>query len=506
MFKSIVIKLVFLCNFILFSTSNNAATFKLFDDSVDGRINSSINYGISFRVGGPDDDVISLTNGGDQNFGSGDVIVNRITGIHELSLEKDNLGAFFRATYFYDQANEKDLGIRTPGGVPIVDRSKAAKDSVSDINLLDAFVYGSFTLADRELNARFGEQIISWGESTFIAGGINEINTVDVNQLRTAGSELKTALLPNLGVSFNYGLSDNASLEAFYLFDFDEVKLDAAGTFFNTATFIGDGGLSLGPLLRVGSHYAKNSGQYGAALRFLVPTLGSGHEIGLYFMNIHSHAPFLSTNIGKRNFFLEYPEDIKIYGISSATNIGDWAVGGEVSYRTNMPLNVGTAFLVPAGLGAPTPLPKSDGVARTWDRGKTVQAQLTGQVTFIPRTFFHADDGSFLGEFGYHRVVDKPALYGGDTSAIGYQMTASMTYNTVLFDLISLIPKMSFRHDMRGTAGPFTENQKSITVALDWSYQIKWTGGISYTTNFSGPNSLGSKDRNWLAMNIKLEY
>jgi len=35
--------------------------------------------------------------------------------------------------------------------------------------------------------------VVSWGESTFIQGGMNVINPVDVSKLRVAGAELKEA-------------------------------------------------------------------------------------------------------------------------------------------------------------------------------------------------------------------------------------------------------------------------------------------------------------------------
>ncbi len=42
----------------------------------------------------------------------------------------------------------------------------------------------------------FGQQVINWGESTFIQGGINGANPIDVSRLRVAGAELKEAYLP----------------------------------------------------------------------------------------------------------------------------------------------------------------------------------------------------------------------------------------------------------------------------------------------------------------------
>jgi len=56
-----------------------------------------------------------------------------------------------------------------------------------------------------------------------------------------------------------------------------------------------------------------------------------------------------ASNIG---LFLEYPEDIKLFGFSFNTTIGDWGVQGETSFRPNQPLQLDTDQLTLAALGA----------------------------------------------------------------------------------------------------------------------------------------------------------
>jgi hypothetical protein len=298
-------------------TTGNAVQFELNGGSISGRFDSVLNYGLSWRVGGPDDHIDSITNGGNRNFDAGDIVVNRLTGTHDLELSFGQYyGAFFRGTYFYDAANESDLGVTAPGIGPIVDRSLAARGAVADICAGEAFVYGDLRAFDIPIKVRLGEQVISWGESTFIGNSLNDINTVDVTQLRTPGAELKNALLPNLAAHFAWEISQSIALEGFYLFDFDQVKLDSAGTFFNAATFVADGGIILptpaGPLVRTGDHYAKNDGQFGFALRYFNPEIGQGIETAAYYMVLHSHNPFLAAPIGSRQYFLDYPEDIAV--------------------------------------------------------------------------------------------------------------------------------------------------------------------------------------------------
>lgn len=44
--------------------------------------------------------------------------------------------------------------------------------------------------------------------------------------------------------------------------------------------------------------------------------------------------------------FLDYPEDIQMYGISFNTTIGTWSLSGEYAYRPNMPLQVGLTDVI----------------------------------------------------------------------------------------------------------------------------------------------------------------
>ncbi len=104
-------------------------------------------------------------------------------------------------------------------------------------------MFGAKTrVGDRFLNWRLGRQVVSWGESTFIQGGINVINPVDVSRLRVAGAELKEAFE---GVNMIWGsidLTPSLSLEALYMFEYREIIPDPAGAYFCTNDFGTPGG------------------------------------------------------------------------------------------------------------------------------------------------------------------------------------------------------------------------------------------------------------------------
>lgn len=48
--------------------------------------------------------------------------------------------------------------------------------------------------------------------------------------------------------------------------------------------------------------------------------------------------------------YIEYPEDIDLYGLSFNTNVGKWSLAGEVAYRPNLPLQVSFPDVLFAGL------------------------------------------------------------------------------------------------------------------------------------------------------------
>ncbi len=120
--------------------------------------------------------------------------------------------------------------------------SDATSCSGSDIELRYLYINGDFDLGDVPLSIRFGNQVVSWGKSTFIQNGINVVNPVDVSKFRVAGAELRDGLVPVPIVDANVGITDNLSLEAFYQVLWDHTEIDPEGTFFSTSDVVSPGG------------------------------------------------------------------------------------------------------------------------------------------------------------------------------------------------------------------------------------------------------------------------
>ncbi|KFN42658.1 hypothetical protein N790_11375 [Arenimonas malthae CC-JY-1] len=346
---------------------------------------------------------------GNLKYDKGDAISSAFKLTSELSLNWRDWGAFMRATYFYDFENvDRD------------DLTEEAKDRIGErFRMLDAFVFKNFELGDEGQlggTVRVGRQVVSWGEGTFIQNGINVINPVDLSALRVAGAELKEAFLPVDMLWGSINLSENVALEAMYMLEFEEIEVDAAGTYFSANDFATPGGTYVmlgfgttpqpvynperffstcyagpagyansdrfadlsaiyGPATaaqivaigcgnavgRLPNRNARDDGQYGMALRWYAENLNET-EFGFYFLNYHSRVPLLSgvavsnpvVGAASGRFFAEYPEDIQMFGVSWNTTLpGGVAWQGEVSHRPNMPLQVDDVELLFAAL---TPL------------------------------------------------------------------------------------------------------------------------------------------------------
>lgn len=351
---------------------------------------NTISYGLGFRLSDPDERLIGLAAGGTafsvngddgiQNYETG-IFTNAVKLTSELQWSYRGIGGFVRAFGFYDYENETADRART-------ELSDDAKERVgSRVELRDAFVYGRFKLGGLPGELRAGYQVINWGESTFIQGGINAINPIDVSALRVPGAELREAYLPLGAVKLSLKPSGSTSFEAFYQFTWEETHPDPVGSYFSTTDLAGGGankvmlGFGSAPdtiavgtpipgnpvgvaVPRVDTLEPSDQGQYGAALRILVDGLG-GTEFGLYFVNYHSRLPVIMANTGTAagvlqsgnyaataSYFLTYPEDIKLFGASFNTEIGRTgiAVQGEVSHRLDVPLQMDDVEILYAAL------------------------------------------------------------------------------------------------------------------------------------------------------------
>ncbi len=403
------------------TTGAQATEFNFGDMAVQW--DNTISYGVAWRTEAPQSDAVMSGNAeamgfegtgssynyddGTLNYGENEIYTNVVKYSTDLEINYNNYGGFFRAKAFYDTEI-------MDGEREFKELNDATKDAAgSGYDLLDAFVWADYDLGEMPATFRLGRQVISWGESTFIQGGINSINPVDASAFRRPGAEVKEGLLPVNMFYTSIGLTADLSLEAFYQLEWEKTRMDPCGTFFSTVDFTADGcgpvilagtdderaylalrddeiaqGTSLADRVsptteRIADQEARDDGQYGLALRWYSEALGDT-EFGVYYMNIHSRLPFINgaiTNydtLGYVNssdgsskgdqlndnatydnryplYQMVYPEDQKLMGVSFATSTeGGASIGGEISYRPDAPIQWNAFELILAGTGLPS--------------------------------------------------------------------------------------------------------------------------------------------------------
>ena len=113
--------------------------------------------------------------------------------------------------------------------------SEAESEYENDFQLLDAYVTTSFDAGDSIIDVTIGKQATNWGEATFIPVGFNGLvaNSFDLSKLRAPGSSIREAILPTEQITFATDL-EGWSMEAYYQFGHDAIKIDPSGTFFGS--------------------------------------------------------------------------------------------------------------------------------------------------------------------------------------------------------------------------------------------------------------------------------
>ncbi|WP_068826764.1 DUF1302 domain-containing protein [Pseudomonas sp. BMS12] len=620
---------------LLFAVPAGAVEFSFADNEVTGSLDTTLSYGQLYRVQGQDktnDD--SNGNDGNRNFDTG-LVSEVFKATSDLEANYQNYGMFVRGTAFYDtqimdKRNDNDdfrPSQSYPNNTHFTDETRRSAGHSAEI--LDAYIYGNWDVADMPLTVKVGRQVFNWGEGIFYRGGINTTNPIDAGKFRLPGSELKEVLVPVEAFNFNIGLTDNLSLEGFYQWNWKESAIDPSGTFFSETDLFADGGntaytvndafanatlagaynglvaanqlsgtdyydVSTGTIkvANISSDLnAKNDGQYGFALRYIVEELNST-EFGFYFVNYHAKEPQISATVndayagfnpdvlcntvsgftcaqlqsfgaagaaglaaanglaaidianqvvGRR----EYVEDIRMYGLSFNTTVGEASVFGELAYRPNLPVGISaTNDLLGDLLGQSLQLGGGglaniagsevalDGQVRNYERVEAFNLSLGSIYNFGPTAGFDSlfgvaelasehVRGSSLTYTAYdgvkRRFSGRPngAYISGyddgdqlDRDAYGYTLALSGTWNDV-YAGVNLSPFAVFKHNFQGNShqtGNFVEGAMAYTVGLRASYLNSLEAEVQYTEFYGGGQNNSGRDRDNLGLNLKYSF
>lgn len=536
---------------------------------IEGQFDSSLSVGASWGMRDADKKLVGIPNGGTGqastgddgrlNFKKGETFSKIFKGIHDLELKYGDSGVFVRGKYWYDfELQDEDREFKQ---ISNNHRDEGARSS--GYQLLDAFIYHNYSIGDLPGNVRVGKQVVSWGESTFIGNSINSINPIDVSAFRRPGAEIKEGLIPVNMVFASQSLTNQLSVEGFYQLNWQNTVVDNCGTFFGNDVVAHGcnsnytvGSPAIAPLQPVAAAFgqgfqvtpegvvvqrakdreARDGGQFGAALRWL----GDDTEYGLYFMNYHSRTPNVgtitantnlatiqriintansiapgtgaglaqSTMLGRGQYYLDYPENIRLFGASFSTTLPTGtAWTGEISYRPNAPVQLNTTDLTlslvnPIAGNAASPIASSFGADNSGYRRKEI-TQIQSTMTQFFDQVLGAERLTLVGEAAYVHVGGLEAKsklrygrdsvygqygFGGDTDGFvtanswGYRARAILDYNNV-FAGINLKPNLSWSHDVSGYGpnGLFNQGAKAISVGVDADYRNTYTASLSYT-------------------------
>ncbi len=555
----------------------------------DVALESAASLGLAWRVEARDPDLIGRGNGGnafstnsdDGNlaFANGDTIASAMKLTTDFSASWGDFGVFLRGSYVYDptlddheffDVSDYGAGREAPQSERYFKLDKVRGHIGHDGDLLDAYISWQGDVGSQDVAIRVGKQHLSWGESIFIRNGLDSISAVNANRLRVPGFDLEEVFTPLSMVWASISLPWNMSLEGFYQLDWQQTEPDVAGSFHSSSDFVGIGAtranLGFGQanentpgtsLIRAGDVEPDDGGQFGFALSLYLPEVNDT-SLTFYGSNYHSRLPVFSGTSSTRpqttpgsNYFIEYPEDIQIYGLSFNTP-GPFglALQGEYSYKVDQPLQIDDVELLLTGLGIPSQINPTLGGAsgnqylRGWRRHDVSQLNLSTTQLFAPSALFRFDQLLMLietgamyvhdlpdtnvlryegpGTFtpGYDAATDGPfraaflasqrlpAQDGGYATRFswGYKIALRATYHNVIQSL-KLEPGIRFEHDVNGVSPApvvnFYKDRKAALISLGMDTGGNWNSEVGYQLRFDGGAANQLSDRDYVYCNVK---
>lgn len=622
---------------LLVANSVQAVEFSFADNQVTGSLDTTVSYGSMWRVQGRGNDNIGDINAddGNRNFDTG-LVSEVYKATSDLSARYENYGLFVRGTAFYDTQimDKRNDYYGTTEGIERPSQNFPNDNEFTEdtrhnagrkAQILDAYLYGNWDIYEQPVAAKVGRQVISWGEGVFYRGGVNTVNPVDAAKYHLPGSELKEVLMPMEAFSFNVGLTDNLSMEAFYQWKWKETQLDPVGTYFGETDLFAEGGntaytttqdpdllaimgayqaaagfglVGNGPygpnaylntdtgvfkVANIGKDIeADDSGQLGVSFRYVAEQLNST-EFGFYFVNYHAKEPQVAIDLtnyagvdmntlggfgpagpgvatldmaSNAQARRDYVEDIRMYGFSFNTTLGDASFSGELAYRPNAPISISATDdllgdLLGQGVTGNTNIYDSNvagdaacaqvagkdlcrsQIFENYQRAETYNISLSTIYNFGPLVSFDSVMG--VAEVASQHIRGSSLKYtawdgssrkfasttdkayvspeNGDSDQIsrdsyGYTLLLSGSWNDV-YAGVKLSPYVVYQDDFQGNSdrtGNFIEGRKAYTLGMDASYLNSFEVGLQYTEYYGAGRNNSMRDRDNVSLSAKYSF
>ncbi len=380
----------------------HAAELETGNPDVAIRFDNTIKLNYGQRVNGQEAALLKSANfdDGDRNFNKG-AVSERIDWLSELDIVyQQKMGMRVSAAAWYDRAYDQldNTNVASSnhreGGKPALGMSDYAKRyHRGSGEVLDAFVFSSFEVADVPVNVKLGQHTLYWGES--LLSPIHGVNygqsPIDLLKgYSVPGTDAKELFLPRQALSAQASVTPELGLAAQYFFNWKPARLPESGSFlgFYDYAFQGAESFSLGPLgtaVRREDSRAPNRGDWGLAARWspawLDGTVGgylrrtsdllpqanvrlAGLPAAMFGPNgaavckaaipgaavVGNNCLFYPATLGGTSQYqFEYANHIDVLGLSLSKSVAGIAVGADLSYRRDMPIYSTPALLMPVG-------------------------------------------------------------------------------------------------------------------------------------------------------------
>jgi len=511
------------CALALAATSASAVQFQTSNPDIAVSWDNTIKYSAGWRIEKPDAAVANNsigvqanTDDGDLNFGRG-LISNRVDLLSEFDLRyKRQFGVRLTGAAWYDDVyNQDNDNPAALGGALVNSRSVGPNQFTKateklhgkKAELLDAFLWGNFTVGEAGVNVKAGQFTQLYGESLFF--GSNGIaaaqTTLDlVKALSVPNSQFKEIMRPVTQIAAQVQLSTTVSFGAYYQLEWEKTRIPGAGSYFSFADFVDAGGESviLGPdqiVFRGKDFDASDSGQGGAQLRIK----NGDWEYGFYAARFHDKMPqfYLRPGVNVQegsigDYMQVFGEDITTFGASVSTLIGDTNVAAEISVRDDMPLVAsGNAVILPGNTTA------DGGDNAAFPVGRTVHLNISALSVLNESPFW--DGATLLAEAAFnrrtsiHRNADQlDPDANRDAGAVQFLFTPEYFQVLPGVDLqmpIGVSYGLFGRSSVNGALFP-SHHGGTMSIGLKADFKRTWQAGISLNHYYGKAGSVVKYD------------
>jgi hypothetical protein len=526
-----------------------------------------------------------------------DLVYKRMTGVRvSAALWGD---AAYRSLDNHNTATANTLENGVPVAGELTPYTKRYSKGPSG-EILDAFLFGNFEPGDVPVNVKAGQHTVFWGDSLLLGGAVHSVSyaqySLDLQKgFTTPGTEAKELFRPRGAITLQAQPLKELSVAGQWFYNFQPVRIPESGNYLTIQDGLNFGGDSVivganplfpavpgtPPLLRAWnvsttspSSYSGHIGDFGVSARWSPQWLDG--TMGFYARNATDIlpqillTPGLAANVpaatctaiggqalpgnaciinknattladlqkyGKFGTYqTAYGDNIHIFGVTLAKELGGVSFAGELSYRQNMPLqskiiNVLPAPLVPTSPGSiavgsiperGTPGPVGDtmhGLVNAMNVFPKTPvfdtATLTGELTWMQWLRVTRDAANFKGASTYTDIDKVTKNY------VGLAINFTPTWFQV-FPGVDVLAPVTWSQGLSGnaavqlggnknagtwSAGVAADIYQKHRVTLTYNgYYGKYSETAAGAMNIANGTSAALSDRGWVSLTYKSTF